>query len=204
MRSWRNSCFSFMKCDGCRKPNCNNSFGEWWTWHLCCCGADPTPIHTPLLCFFFPLTLWFLHCFLWFFWLDLGQKAEQTPGADWQGKLIKCLHFFHRTLTPPYPWMKHCSLIPPSRTFTTAWMTSLEAGTVFWRDWGPRDWPWRWGPCWRIERRPLILALSYSLASVFLFCFCVPSSWCCDCKAKSLSLQVCQCLARNPVAFLHN
>ncbi|XP_029423846.1 uncharacterized protein LOC103742921 isoform X2 [Nannospalax galili] len=29
-------------------------------------------------------------------------------------------------LIPPYPWMNHCSLTPPSRTFTTAWMTSLE------------------------------------------------------------------------------
>nr|XP_017502965.1 Golgi SNAP receptor complex member 2 isoform X4 [Manis javanica] len=45
-------------------------------------------------------------------------------------------NIFHqmRTLTPPYQWMSHCSLTPPSRKFTTAWMTSLEAGTVFWRD----------------------------------------------------------------------
>ena len=75
-------------------------------------------------------------------------------------KLIKCLRFFHRTLTPPYQWMNHCSLTPPSRKFTTAWMTSLEAGTVFWRDWGPRDWPWRWGPIWGDREKALCFDFS--------------------------------------------
>lgn len=40
-------------------------------------------------------------------------------------------------------------------------------------DWGPRDWPWRWGPCWGTGRRPLVLASSNSLVTVFIFWLCV-------------------------------
>lgn len=121
--------------------------------------------------------------------------ARRHSGQMWWGpwswpasRVTKRLRFFHRTLTPPYQWMNHCSSTPPSRKFTTAWMTSLEADTVFWRDWGPRDWPWRWGPSWGTGRRPFVLALSKSVGPAFTFWSHTPKLWYCDSETEPLSL----------------